>query len=90
MTMTAEVLTELHIKKAIDVSNLFPEPSLKDIKDGVLESCKYFTVEKLVCDGDKTVKISNKSFQSLIITEGCGRIELDDNVTEVKRQAFKK
>ena len=68
-------LRELHIKKAIDVTNL--APSLKyEFKDNILAKCKYFTVEKVVSDIDACIAVSDDCFRSLIIVEGYGSLKI--------------
>lgn len=66
---------ELHASKAIDVSNLYPAPAQKKYPDGILASCKYFTVKKLAesCN----IELTEESFRSLVITNGSGTLELN-------------
>lgn len=66
---------ELHIEKAVEVSNLFPAPPLTKANDGILAKCKYFTVEKVNNSGE--IKLTDTSFRSLVITEGSGTLELN-------------
>ena len=59
---------ELHVDKAIDVTDLAPPPT-SDFADGVLATCKYFTVKRHVIDGVLTIS-EDDGFMSLIVTEG--------------------
>ncbi len=79
---------ELHIDKAIDVSNLYPAPPIKSITgsdDTVLAECKYFTVRTLKIRGEKTLEITEDCFNSLIITDGEGTLELNGEVLSLKK-----
>ncbi len=69
---------QLHIDKAIDVANLFPAPPQKEVHDGILASCKYFTVKKLECNESLDIKLDESSFRSLVITDGEGRLTLNE------------
>lgn len=68
---------ELHIEKAIDVSNLFPAPPIEKKNSQTLASCKYFAVEKLVCNGEVTVKTDDSCFRSIVVIDGCGTLEMN-------------
>lgn len=76
---------ELHIKKAMDVSNLFPAPPINKSSSSTLASCKYFTAEKIECTSEVIIKIDKSSFRSLVITEGCGSLELNSEVMQFKK-----
>lgn len=82
---------ELHVKKAIDVTNLEPvkeRPRLDavvdifaDTKARLLASCEYFTVYGLEVDGTSHLTAGMDSFQSFTVLEGqvtlkCGETEL--------------
>lgn len=76
---------ELHIEKAIDVSQLTPSV-IEDTKDSnVLAKCEYFTVEKIVCDGDAEFTVDNGCFRSLTVTDGNGTLTLNGITTSVTR-----
>lgn len=74
---------ELHIEKAIDVSQLTPSPAQEKSDDNVLASCKYFTVEKIDCNSSAKFKIDTECFRSLTVTDGCGTLELNGVVTDL-------
>lgn len=68
---------ELHIEKAIDVSNLLPAPAIENNNSNTLASCNYFTVEKLVCGGTKTIEVDSECFRSIVVVDGCGSLEMN-------------
>ena len=72
---------ELHIDKAIDVSTLEPAPKaeIKDINsaDCTLAECGYFTVRKLNPSNGINIKITDKCFHSLIVTDGNGLLTIN-------------
>ena len=75
---------ELHIDKAVDVTSCkkplrdtAPEGAPQSISGGtsqLLTECELFKVEKLSLDGIATITADEKSFVSLLITEGEGKI----------------
>ena len=65
-------LRELHVDKALDVTELTPPPPI-DFADGVLAACDYFTVKRHNVDGEVTID-SGSGFLSLIVTEGSAAI----------------
>lgn len=67
---------ELHIDKAIAVSNLKKAPELAGKgEDGVLAKCKYFTAEKLDLSGKAEIRIDQDSFRSIIVVDGACRMK---------------
>ena len=66
---------ELHIEKAVEVSNLCPAPPQKKYDDNKLAECKYFTVEKISCKGSTEIKTDTESFRCLTVLEGSGTLE---------------
>lgn len=68
---------ELHIDKAVEVSNLFPAPPQKKTHDNILASCKYFTAQKVTCSGTANFPTDSGCFRSLIILEGSGSLEMN-------------
>lgn len=76
---------ELHIDKAIDVSKT--EPVNHDTKPmgdtkcidmnkvQLITKCDLFTVERYECVNELTLTVSDKSFLSVLITDGCGKID---------------
>ena len=67
----------LHIDKALEVSCLSESPKLtptRDDDDVTLAECEYFTVRRLKIKDEKKLCITDKSFHSLIVTNGSGSI----------------
>lgn len=86
-------LRELHVDKAIDVSTLTPSDTAdkqsapESIPGGTktaLASCEYFTTEKYEVDGTVELTADEKSFMSLVITEGEGTAEGEENTVDFK------
>ncbi|MGX8834739.1 type I phosphomannose isomerase catalytic subunit [Amedibacillus sp. YH-ame6] len=79
---------ELHIEKAIDVSNLKPLASdfkpcgEKEVKDGftraMMATCEYFTTYIYEVETQANVVVDEKSFASVVIVEGEGFIKQGD------------
>lgn len=61
---------ELHIDKAVDVTNLVPAPEYKYDEEGVIADCDYFKVEKIELDGIKTWQVDKNRFEVVIVCEG--------------------
>ncbi len=74
---------ELHIKKAIDVSQLTPSPKQDKTNSNVLASCKYFTVEKL--SENSEIKLDTETFRSVTVTDGCCELELNGVITKLSK-----
>ena len=75
----------LHVEKAIEVSKLTKAPELKKAENDVLASCEYFTVKKAIVNGEKTVKIDESSFVSLIVVNGSGEVALGEDKLAVTK-----
>jgi len=78
-------LRQLHIEKAQDTACLSPIPSQIKEDGSVLGRCKYFTAEKLDCNGSTKLKLSKNSFRSVVILSGSGRIELGNDTLELSK-----
>ena len=76
---------ELHIQKAIDVSQLTPSPEQKKADDNILASCNYFTVAKIDCNGCTEFSVDKSCFRSLTVIDGKGKITLNGDITEVSK-----
>lgn len=79
---------ELHIEKALAVSNLTPsdpeerQGAERTVSGGTvkeLASCKYFTTQSLKIDGIMTLEVDERSFASLVVTDGAGRVAGPEN-----------
>lgn len=84
---------ELHIAKALDVSNLTPAPSADSSGDTVqhdgytsrlIAKCKYFTTERLEIDGRAELASDTQSFRSVIVTDGNAVLTMGDTVLNIK------
>ena len=79
---------ELHVKKAIDVTNLEPvkeRPHLDapidifaDTEARLLASCEYFTVYELEIDGTSHLTAGEDSFQSFTVLDGSVQLQAGD------------
>lgn len=74
---------ELHIEKAIDVSDMFPAPALTKSDSNVLASCKYFTVEKV--SSNSKITLSTDCFRSLVILDGEGTVTVGNDTIAVTK-----
>lgn len=86
-------LRELHIDKAIDVSTLVPSDTAdkrrapEPVCGGekcALAACEYFTTEKYTVESEVKIAVDEKSFASLVITEGNGTVSGAENVVDFK------
>lgn len=68
---------DLHIEKALQVTKRVPILRRKSFEPHIV-ACDYFTVDKLVLDGQKIKKIfgeiDNSSFASILVLDGSGRV----------------
>ena len=86
---------ELHIQKAIDVSNLSPiesdfKPCGPEEKNGDcdtvrLATCEYFTTFESTLNGTTTLHVDDESFGSILLIEGNATIENDGTTLEVNK-----
>lgn len=86
---------ELHIDKAIEVSNLTPlESDFKpagEEKDygtytcAMMASCEYFTTYIYDVKSECSVKVDEESFASFVIVDGEGSIESDDTMLSIRK-----
>lgn len=71
----------LHIDKAIDVSCLKKQCApIKNIGDGIIAKCEYFTAEKLTVYGEKEIVTDTLSFRAFVVAEGNGQIEANGKI----------
>lgn len=79
---------ELHVEKAKDVTDLCPAKAYPETpveqKDGytskLLSSCDYFTTYAIDVESKAVLEADEKSFVSLLILEGDGKVIGDDTV----------
>ena len=88
-------LRDLHVEKALEVSNLSPlntefKPmgkleTFQDYSKQLLITCPYFTTNKIAVDGSFTYNVSKDSFESIVVLDGSISIsDKDEKVTLVK------
>lgn len=71
-------LRPLHIEDGLKVSKL--EKPVTEIKKGIdsdishLGDCKYFSIDKIVINGEKNIKIDDSSFRIINVVSGNGEI----------------
>lgn len=79
---------ELHIKKALDVTDTAFVPGIPDAPSYISEegyrtarlaSCEYFTVDHLDIDSSARLICDTKSFTSLLFIDGKGRIIFEED-----------
>ena len=85
---------ELHVDKAVEVSDLHKPASLSALgetvkKDGYrvtpLASCKYFTTQRVDVDTKAALHVCDKSFVSLLFLEGEGEVVYDGGSVSFKK-----
>ena len=77
---------ELHIDKALDVSQMDPGGAAYRVEDAILPgyrrgnlaSCSYFTVDRISVDSFAALPCDDSTFLSLLFIEGEGRIFFTD------------
>ncbi len=83
---------ELHIEKAVAVSKLTPSDTSaarhapEKVPGGqktLLASCRYFTTEKYEIDGTVFLEAGEKSFLSVVLTEGEAKIAGPENTVRM-------
>lgn len=78
---------ELHIEKAMEVSDLNkkPLPERKANKEGVFAKCKYFTSEYIKAAPSAAIALDCESFRSATIIEGEANLTLGGQTLNVKK-----
>lgn len=76
---------ELHVEKALKVSDLCPAKPYVSDKENVLAECKYFTVEKHVINGEADFQCAPDCFRCVIATDGDVTLEMNDEVLTLKK-----
>lgn len=79
---------ELHVDKALQVTKRTPVAAGKDFGSHVV-TCKYFTVDKIVLDGQKRKKLIGEadetSFVSVLVLSGTGKVTVNGETMDVKK-----
>lgn len=77
---------DLHIEKALQVTKRVPILRKKSFEPHIVD-CDYFTVDKVVLDGQRMKKIFGEidktSFASLLVLDGTGEVRSGDESVEV-------
>lgn len=84
---------ELHIEKAIAVTNLKPQTFKQDFAEEKSEQyqaktiakCKYFTAKHCAVFSEVVFSIDQNSFRSVIITDGTAKLCLKDSVLQLQK-----
>ena len=69
-------LRELHVEKALAVSELAPAPVMGGDGD-MLADCEYFRVRQATVNGEKTETVTAASFVSVVVVKGEGTLSMD-------------
>ena len=69
---------ELHIEKALEVTNLTPPEKQKTGDAKILAKCKYFTVEKFDSSVSGEIPLSTDCFRSLVVLSGDAVLTVGD------------
>ena len=79
---------ELHIEKALQVTKRVPILRKKSFEPHIVD-CDYFTVDKIVLDGQRMKKIFGEidktSFASLLVLDGTGKVQSGKECVEVQK-----
>lgn len=88
-------LRDLHVDKALEVSNLNPMDSdfsaqgkletFDNYSKQVLVSCPYFTTTKYMLEGNINHQVSKNSFEAIIVLEGSLEIQQNNLLIELKK-----
>ena len=79
---------DLHIEKALQVTKRVPILRKKSFEPHIVD-CDYFTVDKVVLDGQRMKKIFGEidktSFTSLLVLDGTGKVQSGEECVEVQK-----
>lgn len=85
---------ELHVDKAVDVSNLTPidvdanKSDVVQLEDNTLENLatsQYFTCDKYEVENEITLHVGEESFQSIIMLEGEGSVTCENETVAFRK-----
>ncbi len=76
---------ELHVEKALEVSNLKKTPGYVRPESDLLAECKYFKVKKLTVSQKAQTELDETSFCSIIVTDGEGKMRFKGKDFELKK-----
>ena len=69
-------LRKLDIEKALDVLD-YHKYSGSDVSE-----CKYFECQKIDCDGQTEIEVTDESFVTIMVLEGAGQISFEESVMD--------
>ena len=79
---------DLHIEKALQVTKRVPILRKKSFEPHIVD-CDYFTVDKVVLDGQRMKKIFGEidktSFASLLVLDGAGKVQSGEESVDVQK-----
>lgn len=78
---------DLHIEKALEVTNLEPSTMTKTNNDHIGQ-CKYFTVDKIEVNKNTDIhvdKVDEKSFVHFLVTDGHGEISTNEHCMKLEK-----
>lgn len=73
---------DLHIEKALEVSNLKPSKLMKP-QGNLIAQCEYFKAEIINIDGNKQFNADEYSFHSLLSLEGHGKLIMNGEQLDI-------
>ena len=76
---------ELHVEKALKVSDLCPAKPYVSDKENVLAQCKYFTVEKHMIESNQQLDCDPNCFRCVIVTDGSAELEMNGETLNLKK-----
>ncbi len=76
---------ELHIEKALDVTNLAPNMEYKTDSPKILAKCKYFTVTKFKCKDRGEIELSKDCFRSVVVLSGKATLAVGDIKLDIEK-----
>ena len=76
---------ELHVEKALKVSDLCPAKPYVSDDENTLARCKYFTVEKHMIDGEAQFDCDSECFRCVISTDGEVTLEMNGETLQLSK-----
>lgn len=74
---------ELHIEKALDVTNLEPNREYKTDSPNILAKCRYFTVEKFESKDTGNIELDKNCFRSVVVLSGKATLSVGNTELEI-------
>ncbi len=76
---------ELHIEKALEVTNLTVAKKDESLSGNLLAKCKYFTAEKIDSDNKTSFELSENSFRSVVVLTGSGTLTVGNTKIDINK-----